>query len=376
MTRKNFIGGLGAALAFSGCRSAGLNAGPRRDGSKLNWGTLVHLGTNMWKDWTPEGTYPKSLAEEERFVAEGKIKYHEKSHVYVTRDYMSVDWPTWDSEIACVHRHGLNTLFIDLGEAYEFPSHPELAVRGSLKTDEMRAVIDRIRAQGIEAYPKLNFSTGHDQWLREYHWQTGTAKYRQVVADLIRDVCELFGHPRYFHIGYDEESYACVCERELIVVRQGETWWKDFNSCIDAVMKNGARPVMWSDKICHGREEFLSRMPKSVVMMTWYYGSDFSDENTRWDVSYEKKTDWSIQRNLVASIPTLAQAGFDLMPCTSNWLEPDGAEAMLDYCSRSVDPKRILGYLTASWTKPVPSDYPRFQEGIRLFDEARRKFYY
>lgn len=373
-TRRDFIGGLGASGAVSllaGCRT-GIPLAQRPDGSKLVWGTLVHLGTNMWEDWVPGGAYPKSAEEESRLVAEGKIKYHDKSCLYVMRDYMSVDWPTWDADIAYARSSGLNTVFIDLGEAYAFPSHPELHVKGSLGPDALKSVIARIRAQGLTVLPKLNFSAGHDQWLREYHWMTGTAKYRQVVDDLILDVCEVFDRPRYFHIGYDEESYACVKDRELIVLRQGESWWRDFNACVEQVLKNGSRPIMWSDKICHGREEFLKRAPRDVVMMTWYYGSDFSDGNTVWDASFEQKTDWSIQRNLAASIPALAEAGFDLMPCTSNWAENGAAEAMLAYCSRAIDQNRILGYLTAPWTKPVAADSPRFQEGIRLFDEARK----
>ena len=202
---------------------------------------------------------------------------------------------------------------------------------------------------------------------------TGTARYRQVVADLIRDVCEVFDHPRYLHIGYDEESYASVSHRQLAVLRQGEAWWKDFDACVKAVMSNGARPVMWSDKICHGREEFIRRAPREVVMMTWYYGSDFSARNTEWDAAFERKTDWSIQRNLAASIPALAEAGFDLMPCTSNWSEDGAADAMLEYCARNIDPKRILGYLTASWTMSVAADRARFEDGLRLFAEARAR---
>ena len=137
-TRRDFIGGLGASGAVSmlaGCRT-GISPVQRPDGSKLVWGALVHLGTNMWKDWVPDGVYPKSREEELRLVAEEKISYHANTHIYVMRDYMSVDWQTWDANIASVRRFGLNTVFVDIGEAFAFPSHPELAVRGSLTPDE------------------------------------------------------------------------------------------------------------------------------------------------------------------------------------------------------------------------------------------------
>lgn len=362
-----------AGASLAGCATGSSARAPALAGD-FAWGALLHLGCNMWRDWTPDGVYPKSLAEEERMVREGRIKYG-SSRLYGNRDYMSVDWTVWRDQTDLVRNEGLNAVMIDLGEAFAYPSHPELWVEGSLSPEQLGAELARLRAQGLEPIPKLNFSAGHDQWLREYHYQTSTPKYYEVVADVIRDVCEAFGFPRYFHIGFDEEVYAAVRNREQVVMRQGDLWWKAFLFCVKEVERHGARAMLWSDKICCGREEYLKRMPKSVLQVPWYYGDDFSDENTHWRAQFEKDLTWDVQKNLAASIVELAEAGYDVMPCTSNWSTPKASDAMLGFCSKRLDPARVKGYLTAPWRKPVEDDNDKAKAGIRQFAEAKRRYF-
>ena len=62
---------------------------------------------------------------------------------------------------------GLNTVVIDLEEALSYPSHPELAVKGTWGVERFRRKLEQLRAKGLEPIPKLNFSTTHDIWLKE-----------------------------------------------------------------------------------------------------------------------------------------------------------------------------------------------------------------
>ena len=55
-----------------------------------------------------------------------------------------------------------------------------------------------------------------------------TKKYYQVCEDLIKDVAEIFDHPRFFHLGYDEETASHQAKHLFAVCRQGELWWHDF----------------------------------------------------------------------------------------------------------------------------------------------------
>ena len=193
ITRRSFIGGaacLAAGRAFA-AQSGMTNA------------VLLHLGMNMWGDYD---TSPEE---------DGKSGYH--NHVR-TRDDL------WRSCVDRAAASGCNAVFMDLGEACAYPSHPELAVKGTWSVEKMRAELARMRAFGLEPLPKLNFSACHDGWLKEYGRMVSTKKYYGVVADVIRDVCEIFDGPRLFHIGFDEEMAIAQRDCSLVVIRQGDLW--------------------------------------------------------------------------------------------------------------------------------------------------------
>ena len=63
---------------------------------------------------------------------------------------------------------------VDVGEGLVYPSHPELVIEGSWSPDKLRAEVRRLRAMGVEAVPKLNFSTSHNGWLKQYRRMVST----------------------------------------------------------------------------------------------------------------------------------------------------------------------------------------------------------
>ena len=366
--RREFLGTLALGAGAAVC--------PRVFGAvspKCNYGALLHLGSNMWGDFSEDpGQYAQS-AEEEKIRpnpvnpgGKSKVSYH---------SYLQCRDDLWKELVDRAAERGLNQIFIDLGEGVEYPSHPELKVPGTWSVEKLRKELARMRGLGLEPIPKLNFSTCHDAWLKEYHRMVSTKTYYQVVADVIRDVCEVFDRPRYFHLGFDEETPAAVKNRAMAVIRQGDLWWHDFNYCVREVERNGARAMLWSDMICAGKETFLKRMSKDVVQMPWYYGTDFSEKNVTWDASFEKKTDWSVQRNLAASIGVLCDAGYDVIPCTSNWSNAKASESMVAYCRDRVPVRRLKGFLTAPWFMTLACQRQKLEEGIRLFADAKRKLY-
>jgi len=116
-------------------------------------------------------------------------------------------------------------------------------------------------------------------------------------------------------------------------------------------------------------------MSRGVLQVPWYYGTDFSDKNTAWDPSFEKKSDWSVQRNLAASIGVLADAGFDVMPCTSNWSHDGASEALVGFCKRRIAPERLKGFLSAPWFMTLASQRDKIDAGISQLAAAKRKLY-
>ena len=373
MNRREFLGNavlVGAGTVIGGCVGGRTTA----LAGDFAWGCLLHVGANMWGDWTFDGKRIPVSPEDER-VKWPDLKLSAKGVLpSITRGYLRLERPVFHECTDLMRGEGLNLVMLDVGESLAFPSHPELAVAGSWSPDAYRVELERLRGLGLEPVPKLNFSAGHDQWLKQYHYVTSTKKYYEVVADVIRDTCEVFGSPRYFHLGFDEEIVAAVAGRQVAVMRQGELWWHDFFHAVREVERHGAQAMLWSDKICGGREEFLKRMSKGVLQVPWYYGKDFSDEKLKWDPKFEQSQKWDIQRNLASAILELDKAGFDMMPCTSNWECPEATEAMVGFCRARVDPRHLKGFLTAPWADCYTEEKPKLLAGIRLLGAAKRKF--
>jgi len=282
------------------------------------WGALLHMGTNMWSDipvkkWGP--FKPDEL------------------HLVCAADHLRFEEPVWQALTTRMKTAGMNLVVIDLGEALQYQSHPELAVKGSWPIDKFRAELKRLRAMGLEPIPKLNFSTAHDAWLKEYGRQVSTAVYYRVCADIISEVCAIFDTPRFFHLGYDEETAGAQSQYGYTVVRQGDLWWHDFLFFVKEVERQGVRPWIWSDYCWTHPAEFLDRMPKSVLQSNWYYGATFEPEKQKGVKTYLD----------------LDKAGFDQIPTGSNWSSDVNFRGTVDFCRKNLEPGRLKGFLMAPW---------------------------
>ena len=227
----------------------------------MMWGTLLHLGSNMWGEWLDD--VPRTPEEAQKKWPDDKPDSHGLLPSR-TVAYLRADEALWREETALVKSEGCNVVLIDVGEAYAYPSHPELWVTGSWNTEKMHAEVARLKGLGLEPIPKLNFSTGHDAWLKEYHRLTSTDEYYKVVADVIRDVAEVFDHPRYFHIGYDEEVPVVMKSRQMAIMRQGDLWMRYLVRTSEWVKETGARTWAWFD-YPWGIKDFLADCPKDIL---------------------------------------------------------------------------------------------------------------
>lgn len=354
---------------------AGSSAVPAVDGG-MSWGMLLHLGTNMWEEGAADwGGFPRSLEEERRTYPEKQKLTEFGTLPCVNRNYLRAERDVWSAETELMRAEGLNAVVIDIGEALAYPSHPELAVAGSWSPDDMRAELRRLRGMGLEPIPKLNFSTCHDAWLKEYHCMVSTPKYYEVVADVIRDVCEVFDTPRYFHIGYDEEMWIAQKPRNLVIMRQHDLWWHDLLFTVKEVERHGVRAACWSDAYWTGRDEFKKRMPKSVLQCNWYYRSDFSEKKLVWNEKFEKEGGWGEGVHGAITFLELEKAGYDQLPSPGNfWGEPS-AEAVVRFCRENLDPSRLKGFLMTTWARTTRSEMKKVTDGIREFAAVKRRYY-
>jgi len=337
--------------------------------AKPLYGMLLHLGRNMWCD----KPCPRPVDEKGKYTPPQKALdkwgaiHREGVRSSGKADFLRFDETCWRYTTGRMRDLGMNFVMIDLGEGVVYPSHPELAVKGSWTPDKLCAELKRLREMGLEPIPKLNFSTTHDAWLGDYERMVSTQKYYGVVSDLIKDVCELFDRPRFFHLGYDEEDYDHQWNHLYVAVRQGELWWHDCLYTIREVEKHGVRAWIWSDKIWKHRDKFCKRMPKTVLQSNWYYLGDFDPSEKSELYPMVHAYDW------------LEEGGYDQVPCCSScgdWRVRDYNNPLLtlQYCrdKARVKPERLKGLMMAPWCQTRDFTRPYFDDAFDLMPPAKK----
>ena len=284
------------------------------------------------------------------------------------------EYPAWEKITQQLPAAGLNMLVIDLGEGVQYKSHPELAVPGSWTPEKLREELKRLRGLGIEPIPKLNFSTTHDLWLGEYERMVSTKPYYNVCTDLIKEVCDLFDGPRFFHLGFDEEGerHQEVKGYDMMILRQGELWWHDFLLLSGAVEKCGARSWIWSDKYWTDPQEFLKLMPKSVMQSVWYYDASFDIEELKTHEQEElaKERRRLVNWKRVQSFLDLDKAGFEQVPCGSNWACAENFGNLVKFCRANLTPSLLKGFFMAPWKSTLPKALPGHEAAIGIAKTA------
>ena len=322
---------------------------------------LLHLGHNMWCDY-PSVKMGATLEE----GAESLDK--KPDFRLVCPD------DAWRAAADRAASRGVNMIVIDLGEGLFYPSHPELAVEGTWSIEKMRKEIGRLNGLGIEVIPKLNFSTTHNGWMGDYTHMVSSKPYYRMCEEVIADVMEIFGNPRFFHIGCDEER-ATFQENngyQYICARMGDYWWADLYHLVDTIERHGARPWMWSDHMWY-HDDFCDRCPKSVIQQNWYYDS----RNGGFDLETNKTSDLIRLQSFIK----LDQAGFDQVPCGSNWAGHErrklgiGADDVIGklvaFCREHLAGEHLLGFMMAPWdSMDAPERLEHTLHGIDLFAAA------
>lgn len=307
---------------------------------KRMWAYLLHLGTNMWGE--PGDTWNYSMYSDE----------------------VRVDEDVWRQIIDFLPSQGFNTVVIDLGDAIQYESHPEISLKGAWSKDKMKKELDYMRSIGLTPIPKLNFSTGHDAWMKEYSRMISTSIYYQVCKDLIMEVAELFGYPEYFHLGMDEENSQAQRRLNFLCVRQGDLWWHDLYYLFDICEKVGARPWVWA---CYcwrnSMEVFLKKMPKSALQSNGVY------------TPIRKNPDGTYRDEWVEAYVKLEEAGYDQVPTSSthdNWY--NSLETM-KLSKEVMAPERLVGHMTAPWQ--YTQNYARYAllNDAFQFGNAKKEIY-
>ena len=316
-------------------------AGSGKSDEKI-WACLIHLSFNMWEEY---------------------ISPHRPFRGY--RPDLELSESLWNDAVSKMAGEGMNMVVIDLGDAIKYESHPEIAVNNAWPPMRLRSEIEILREMGLEPIPKLNFSAGHDTWLGKYSRMVSTKEYYGVCSDLIVEVCDLFGKPRFFHLGMDEETASHQSYQKLVVVRQNDLWWDDFFFLVEEVENQGSRAWIWPDyMLWNNPEQFFNKMPKSVVQSNWYYGEDFN----------LIKPDGNPNK-YVKSYIDLKDHGYDQIPTGSFHAENEQSIGnTVKFCKNHIEDTHLLGFLQSFW-KPTIEEYrDRILNGIELAGNAKKWF--
>ena len=311
--------------------------------SSFIWSALIHVGTRMWGD-RPEDLHCN-------------LQFDEGVYHAITERMREI---------------GMNMVILDIGESLVYPSHPELAIKGSWSPDRLHDEVVRLRKMGLEPIPKLNFSSTHDIWLGEYSRMLSTPTYYKVCEDVVRDVAEIFGKTRFFHLGYDEEAIGEQPKRLYAAARQGSLWWHDLEWFLGLTASTGTRPWIWADSFWRHPEEFAKRVPKSVMLSNWYYGRTFKEEGP-FERHYEKVR--------LHAYKALDKLGYEDVPCATNWLPSyyDTPENLVnwpmtvDYCRKNLS-SHLKGFMMAPWAFTVEKERAFWMKALDLVDKSIKSF--
>ena len=292
--------------------------------------SLLHLGGNMWQKPNNAKAYKKESID------------------WLYRDYLVTDDDTWRKITDFLPTCKINTVLIDMGEAVQLKSHPELSVKGSWSQQKFKDELQRLRQLGLEPLPKFNFSACHNAWMKDMMYAIGTANYHDFCRDIINEACELFDGPALFHLGMDEEDWGSQTANghSVIITRSPEQFAEDTQKLFDACTKNGARPWMWAGTTIfnyYGSEKrFAEAVPKDVVLSNYHYGSI----HVGCEDMYASPS--------VLQYKKLEQLGYDQIPCASTWLEPTCNLRTMNFAKNYMDDSKLLGFMSAPWHLTVP----------------------
>lgn len=303
---------------------------------QLIWGCLIHLSFNMWEEYIWPGRPFRGY-----------------------RPDLELSETLWKDTIDLMGKSGVNMVVIDLGDAVKYKCHPEIAVNNAWTVARLKQELHYIRSLGMEPIPKLNFSAGHDTWMKEYSKMVSTDEYYRFCSDMIAEVCEIFNHPRLFHIGMDEEGYLMQSTYKHVVVRKNEAWWHDFLFLVKECEHHRAKAWLWPDyMLWHHPDQFFSRMPKTVMQSNWYYDEEFNPE-------------WDMVRQYI----DLEKHGYDQILTGSYHNEnPKSIGNTVAFAEQYIGKQHLKGFLQTWWKPTVEENRERILRAVSLIGEARKAY--
>ncbi len=202
---------------------------------------------------------------------------------------------------------GINTICIELEQAFKFESHPEISASWAIEKEKFHDLVEYLRSRQVAFIPLLpTFS--HIDYILDAHPEFRELNSNvhciyapglyEFLFELTDEIIEVF-KPNYFHIGHDEalssydprkrhSVFNCSKCREK---KPHEIFVSDINKFHKYFSSRNIRTMMWSDSMldpdafkdasfaqsgCYGGipDELcnaIDLLPKDIIMCDWHY---------------------------------------------------------------------------------------------------------
>jgi len=256
--------------------------------------------------------------------------------------------------------YNCNALVLLTRYRYQFKSHPGVADRGALSSEQAAEIADLCKQSNVRIIPKMNLlghqsekSKGSEQGLlRAYPELDETPELsdvrycrslcprhpqaKSIVFDLMDEMIDAFGADA-IHVGLDEVFEIGTCPR-CKDTPNAQIFADWVNALHGHLADRNVEMLMWGDRFLDGAStgygeweastndtwSMIDSIPKDIIMCDWHYG----------------------KRESYPSVPFFADNGFRMVACP--WINLEAAEAFLKYGS-SVESEKFLGVLQTSW---------------------------
>lgn len=331
------------------------------------WAYLIHLGLNNWmeKDETA-GAYEGAETIKSHFAHGG-----ENCSFRCASDKLRCNKKYFRALVDRAHQTGVNMIVIDLAEGVKYETHPELAVADAWSVAELAEEIAYIKSLGMDAVPSMDFSAAHDEWLGEYARMVSTPTYYRVVAELIKEVCTIFGSPKLFYIGMGDEDSATQSNYGISIVRHGDLWWHDLNYIVKQVEANGARAWCNTDRILKDGN-YAARMSKEIVQ--GHYFRYMTDDLEACRVKMETDPRYKERYEKLSVFVKLNDAGFEMLPIGTNYNYDDQFRHVIIAAKRYTSDDKVLGFMMTTYAPTLPSLDVLFDEAMVDIDRAMQTY--
>lgn len=321
------------------------------------------------------------MSEDKKWTLMVQLSRNQWEKVYPALDF---EEEMWDWILEEAHKNGFNHILLDVGDGIQYSSHPEISTQNAWSHRRVHKELARCRELGITVIPKLNFSSFHCNWLKQYARMISSDIYYKVAAELIREVYEVFEHPEYIHIGMDEEDINMAKNREYAICRHGNLYWHDLRYLIDCVADTGAKAVIWYDAAFVNPAEYRKRFDTNEVLLCpWYYWGLKPENFTKMaDFPYRGQFD-HLKLDVIEDLPRLknfreqgiayCEAGQEYLP--ASWpARPNNTWNLMEFLMDAPD-ENILGHIIAPWAATKSEYKEKFEQAFRDFKAARAHFY-